>query len=166
MNNHTVEEINEFLPQASTIMNLLSYRDDYGRSSATNMLWSKATATAGASSGKYRSAFPAAEIADATWTSGDQTTRAEFRAGMGLAATNLDNPDYNQGFALRKAVTTGRKNSHFSTLLAIFVSHKDVVTAFIGVKHINQLTRENSTRYNLRAKGVTAGKFTIKHISL
>ena len=39
MNNNTVEEINEFLPQASTLINLLSYSEDYGRSSATNMLW-------------------------------------------------------------------------------------------------------------------------------
>ena len=95
MNNNTVQEINEFLPQASTIINLLSYSVHYGRSSATNMLWYKDTGTAGADSGKYRSAFPAAQIADAIWNSGDHTTRSEFRAAMGLAAKNLENPDYN-----------------------------------------------------------------------
>ena len=60
MNKNTVEGINKFLPQASTIMNWLSYSDDYGRSSAANMLWYKDTGTAGASSGKYSLAFPAA----------------------------------------------------------------------------------------------------------
>ena len=95
MINNTVEEMNEFLPQASTIMNLLLYSDDYGRSSANNMLWYKDTGTAGADSGKYRSAFPAAQITDAIWNSGHHTTRSEFRAAMGLAAKNLENPDYN-----------------------------------------------------------------------
>ena len=83
-------------------MNLLSYSDDYGRISATNILWYKDTGTAGACSGKYRSAVPAAQIADATWVSAHRTTRAEFRAAMGLAAKNLENPDYNQGFTFAR----------------------------------------------------------------
>ena len=106
MNNNTVQEINEFLPQASTIINLLSYSVHYGRSSATNMLWYKDTGTASADSGKYRSAFPAAQIADVTWTSGDHTTTAEFKHTMELTTPNLDNPDHNPSpFALHKAVT-------------------------------------------------------------
>ena len=64
MNNDTVEEINEYLPQASTIINLLSYSDDYGRSSATNMLWYKDTGTAGASSRKYTDVSVAAVMPD------------------------------------------------------------------------------------------------------
>ena len=59
------------------------------------MLWYKDTGTAGADSGKYRSAFPAVQIADETWTSDAHTTRAEVRTAMGLAAKNLENPDYN-----------------------------------------------------------------------
>ena len=62
MNNHTVEEINEYLLQASTNINLLSYSDGYGRSSATNMLWYKDTGTAGASSSKYTDVSVAAVI--------------------------------------------------------------------------------------------------------
>ena len=68
MNNHTVEEINEFLPQASTILNLLSYSDDYGRSSAKNRLWYKDTGTEGASSRKYTDVSVAAVIPDNTWS--------------------------------------------------------------------------------------------------
>ena len=48
-----------------------------------------------ASSGKYRSAFPAAQIADTTWTFADRTKREEVSATMGLAATSLENPDNN-----------------------------------------------------------------------
>ena len=103
------------------------------------MLWYKDTGTAGASSGKYRSAFPAAQIADATWTSTDHTTRADFTAAIGLAATNLDNPDYNRGFALHK---TGTKDTRLLLpLLQIVGSHKDIDTAFIGVKLTYQFTR-------------------------
>ena len=48
INERIVEEINQYLPQASTIMNLALYSDDYSRSSATNMLWYRDTATGGA----------------------------------------------------------------------------------------------------------------------
>ena len=49
-------------------MNLLSYSDDYGRSSATNMLWYKDTGTADASSRKYTDVSVAAVIPDNTWS--------------------------------------------------------------------------------------------------
>ena len=51
-------------------------------------------------------------------------------------------------------------------LLHIFGSHKDIDTAFTGIKHTYLFTLENATNYILRANGVAAGKFTIKHISL
>ena len=82
MNNNTAEDMNEFLLQASTTINLLSYSDDYGPSSATNMLLYKDTGTAGADSGRYSTAFPAAQIADNTWTSNAHTTRDAFRAAI------------------------------------------------------------------------------------
>ena len=86
---------------------------------------------------------------------------------MVLEEKSLDNPDYNQGFALRKAVTTGTKETClFLPLSQIFGSHNDIDSAFIGVKHTCQFTRENATNYILRANSVAAGKFTIKHISL
>ena len=81
MNNNTAEDMNEFLLQASTTINLLSYSDDYGRSRATNMLWYKDTGTAGASSRKYTDVSVAAVIPDNTWTSDAHTTRTEFRKG-------------------------------------------------------------------------------------
>ena len=87
---------------------------------------------------------------------------------MKTAVANLDNAGYNQGFALRKAVTTGTKDTYlFLPLWQIFGSHKDINidTAFIGVNHTYQFTRENATNYILRANGVDNGKFTIKHIS-
>ena len=38
LNNQTIENINLYLPQASTILNLVSFSDDYSRSTASNML--------------------------------------------------------------------------------------------------------------------------------
>ena len=48
MNERIVEEISHYLPQASTIMNLVQFSDDYSRSTATNMLWYRDTAKGGA----------------------------------------------------------------------------------------------------------------------
>ena len=45
LNNQTIENINLYLPQASTILNLVSFSDDYSRSTASNMLWFKDTGT-------------------------------------------------------------------------------------------------------------------------
>jgi len=45
LNNQTIENNNLYLPQASTIMNLVSFSADYSRSTASNMLWFKDTGT-------------------------------------------------------------------------------------------------------------------------
>ena len=47
LNNQTIENINLYLPQASTILNLVSFSDDYSKSTASNMLWYKDTGTGG-----------------------------------------------------------------------------------------------------------------------
>ena len=43
LNNQTIENINLYLPQASTILNLVSFIDNYSKSTASNMLWYKDT---------------------------------------------------------------------------------------------------------------------------
>ena len=130
-------------------------------------LSNKDTGTASTSSAKYRTAFPAGMIDDATWAAADHSTRDEARRAFGLMGANLDNPDYNQGFALCKAVTTGAKDTClFLPLSQIFGSHRDIDTAFIRVKHTYQFTRECADDYVFRTNGVDAGKFVIKHISL
>jgi len=45
LNNQTIENINFYLPQTSTIMSLVSFSHDYTRSTASNMLWFKDTGT-------------------------------------------------------------------------------------------------------------------------
>jgi len=45
LNNQIIENINLYLPQASMIINLVSFSDDYSRSTAWNMLWFKDTGT-------------------------------------------------------------------------------------------------------------------------
>ena len=83
---------------------------------------------------------------------------------MGLAANNLDNPDYNQGFALRKVVTTGTKDTClFLPLWQIFGWHKDIDAAFI---HTYQFTREPATNSIWRANGVAVGVYHLTHQSV
>jgi len=45
LNNQTIDNISLYLPQASTIMNLVSFSADYSRLTASNMLWFKDTGT-------------------------------------------------------------------------------------------------------------------------
>ena len=45
LNNQTIKNINLYLPQASTILNLVSFRNDYSKSTASYMLWYKDTGT-------------------------------------------------------------------------------------------------------------------------
>ena len=47
LNNQTIKNINLYLLQASTILNLVSFSDDYSKSTASNMLWNKDTGTGG-----------------------------------------------------------------------------------------------------------------------
>ena len=47
LNNQTIENINLYLPQVSTILNLVSFSDDYSKSTASYMLWCKDTGTGG-----------------------------------------------------------------------------------------------------------------------
>ena len=47
LNNQMIESINLYLQQASTILNLVSFSDDYLKSTASNMLWYKDTGTGG-----------------------------------------------------------------------------------------------------------------------
>ena len=47
LNNQTIENINLYLPQVSTILNLVSFSDGYSKSTASYMLWCKDTGTGG-----------------------------------------------------------------------------------------------------------------------
>ena len=54
LDNKMVERVDRNVPQAFTILNLVQFSDDYGRSSATNMLWYKDTGIGGASPHEFR----------------------------------------------------------------------------------------------------------------
>ena len=53
---HLVEDVNLYLPQASTIMNLVQFSDNYNRSTATNMFWYCDTAKGGADPNEFADA--------------------------------------------------------------------------------------------------------------
>ena len=141
INNQTVEDINIYLPQASTIMNLVMFSDDYTKSASTNMMWFKDTATG----------------------------TAESREFAPLAALNdrpLRNATYNSGFAKRRAITTGDKEiCLFLPLSSIFGFCRDVQTVFRGAKHTLILNRQVANNYIIRNAAAADGKFNITALS-
>src|SRR5258706_509106 len=160
VNNNTIEDINLYLPQASTIMNLVMYSDDYSRSTSTNMLWYKDTGTGGADSNEYTTAenmLPVTDVADAT-----NITGASFRTHFAVKR----NARYNAGFTSRRMMTTGDKSiCMFLPLGAIFGFCRDIQTVFRGVKHTLVLNRQTPNDYIVRADGVDNGKFNITALS-
>ena len=55
LNDQQVEQVSLYLPQASTIMNLISFSDDYNKSSASNMLWYKDSGNGGSEGREFNS---------------------------------------------------------------------------------------------------------------
>lgn len=161
--NQTVEDISLFLPQASTIMNLVTFSDDYSRSTATNMLWYKDTNTGAAIANEFATAttlLPVATVANA-----DQITGANFR---GIDFVNsFRQAGYNQGFATRRLITiTGNQICLYLPLSTIFGFCRDINTVFFGVKHTILLDRSNPNNYVFHGAGVDDGKFVFTGLSL
>ncbi|DAC81746.1 TPA_asm: hexon [Trichoplax MELD virus] len=159
INNHTVEEINDWLPYASTILNLVMYSDDYSRSIATNMLWYRDTATGKPNMTEFdmTESFPVSIASDVV------TVKAKQIRDMKL----VTNPQYNRGFHARQLLTTGDKQiSLLIPLSSIFGFCKDVDTVFRGVKHTLQLDRAATANYILKDSNIDDGKFKISHVSM
>lgn len=156
INNQTIENINLYLPQASTILNLVSFSDDYSKSTASNMLWYKDTGTGGV--------FLKRNFNDIAQDANANAVRDGLRA---LIETYNNNRQANLGFTARQNITTGNKQITLMLPLSqIFGFCRDIDKVFRGVKHSLILDREISDNYIMRANGVAAGKFNISHISL
>ena len=154
LNNQTIENINLYLPQASTILNLVSFSDDYSRSTASNMLWFKDTGT---DSPSLKQNFGG--VAD---DANANAVRDGIRAIVEIYNNNLQ---ANIGFTARQNITTGNKQITLMLPLSqIFGFCRDIDKVFRGVKHSIVVDRETSNNYILRANGVAAGKFNISHI--
>ena len=98
LNNQTIENINLYLPQASTTLNLVSFSDDYSRSTASNMLWFKDTGNGLAS---IKQTFN--QIAD-------DANAAAVRDGLRNAIQIYNHNELaNLGFTARQKITTGNK---------------------------------------------------------
>ena len=163
LDNNMVERVDSHVPQASTILNLVQFSDDYGRSSATNMLWYKDTGTGEASPDEFRDSgalLAAGDVPNATALTGANFSQ-HFQTGA------LKNPAYNTGFRARQLITTGNKDTTMLLPLSSLLGFcKDVDTVFMGVKHTLNLTRESSANLIHRVNGVDPGRFDIKHLSL
>ena len=156
LNNQTIENINLYLPQASTILNLVSFSDDYSKSTASNMLWYKDTGTGGVF---FKQNF--------TNVAEDANANAVRDGVRDLIETYNNNQQANLGFTSRQNITTGNKQIALMVPLSqIFGFCRDIDKVFRGVKHSLILDREISDNYIMQANGVAAGKFNISHISL
>jgi len=156
LNNQTIENINLYLPQASTMLNLVTFSDDYSRSTASNMLWYKDT---GSGLVSLKRNFPV--------IAGDSNA-ATVRAGViDMIETYNSNQRANFGFSARQNITTGNKQITLMLPLSqIFGFCRDIDKVFRGVKHSLIVDREIANNYIMRANGVAAGTFNINHISL
>src|SRR5664279_2810915 len=161
VNNNTVEDINLYLSQASTMMNLVMFSDDYSRSTSTSMMWYKDTGTGAADLDEFAATsemLQATQVADAADVKG-----ANFRDHFKIKR----NATYNTGFAARQAITTGDKSiSMLLPLSSIFGFCRDIKTVMRGVKHTLVLNRQYPNDYIMRAAGVADGKFNIYTLSL
>ena len=151
INNQIIENINQYLPQASTIMNCIMFSDDYSRSTASNTLWFKDTGNGG--NGLITHPVVA-----------NDADPAVVRTGVRTLISNLT---ANLGFSARQNITTGDKQITLMLPLSqIFGFCKDIDTVFRGVKHSLVIDRAQPADYIMRANGVAAGKFNISHISM
>jgi len=137
LNNQTIENISLYLPQVSTIMNLVSFSADYSRSTATNMLWFKNT---GAGNVFFKQNFE--QVAN------DTNANAVRDGVWALVDTYNNNQQANLGFTARQNITIG---------FLIFGFCRDLDKVFRGIKHSLIIDRENSNNHIMRANGVAAG---------
>ena len=156
LNNQTIENISLYLPQASTMLNLVSFSDDYSRSTASNQLWFRDT---GDGSTTLKQNFD--EVAN------DANANAVRDGVRAMIARYNSNRQANLGFTARQNITTGNKQITLMLPFSqIFGFCRDIDKVFRGVKHTIVLDREVANNYIMRANGVAAGKFNINHISL
>ena len=156
LNNKTIENINLYLPQASTILNLVSFSNDCSKSTASNMFWYKDIGTGGIF---LKQNF--------TNVAEDANANVFFDGVRDLIETYNNNQQANLGFTARQNITTRNKQiTLMLPFLQIFEFCRDIDKVFRGVKHSLILDREIFNNYIMRANGVAAGKFDINHITL
>ena len=140
-----------YLPQASTILNLVNFSDDYSNSTASNMLCYKDTGTG-------RVFLSKQNFTNVAYDANANAVRDRVRD---LIETYNNNQQANLGFTARQNITTGNKQITLTLLLLqIFGFCRDINKAFRGVKHSLILDRKISDNYIMRANGVAAGNLS------
>ena len=148
IDNKIVEVVDQYLPQASTIINLVQYSDDYSRSTANNMFWYRDTSTGAADLDEFAEGdalLPAGDPGggDLAFAGDDDAvTGAKFRALR--FAKKLKNSSHNMGFRSRQLITTGNKSiAMLLPLSAVLGSHRDIDTVMMGMKHTYIIRRKS-----------------------
>lgn len=153
-NGTEIEALNQYVDVAAVIQGLIRYSRDFSQTSASGRWWYRDTADT-ASSIRYT----------ATTTG---TTTAE---GAPIVATTsvVDNPDFNEGFAARKALTSS-SGGYFNAripLSSLFGFCRDVRKMMYGVQWQLFLQRSASDGDAIvRASGTDIGKVTLSRLSL
>jgi len=151
----TIESIN-FPGQITSMLGYLTYPDDFSTSAGLKCCWSKDT-TNNANSKKFINSRRVANVA----------------AGLAVPEipenffTPSENPDYNQGFAVRKAhLFTSDPLGCFTFHIQLdhifgFAEYKRVI---YGLRHTLTLTRSSDTEALFRSDTPTNGKVHINDI--
>ena len=97
-------------------MNLVQFLDDYGRITATNMFWYRATAKGGDEPNAFgvprEALLSKVARSEGVFDHAGYTANLTGRVFRALNLANrLRNTDYNMGFRERQLVTTGDKRS-------------------------------------------------------
>ncbi len=166
--NQTVEDISMHLPIASTILNIVSFSDDYSRSVATNMMWFKDTSFGTAVSSEFRTGAgnPAADNNNLIPNPANDDAAA-IGNSIRLAVTNIRRQQYNEGFAKRKAFAAeSRQITMMLPLSTIFGFCRDYNKVFRGIKHTLILDRADQNDCIIHADGVVEGQFSITRLAL
>ena len=139
--------------QTTSILGYLTYPDDFNTSSGLNQCWAKDT-TDNANSNEFLES--AAVAADAAIVPGHFTPRK--------------NPNYNQGFAIRRSYLLNaddntRGNFSFCIPFTHIFGFSEYQKIIYNVKHSLRFTRAADTLALHRANGVVDGKVELINIS-
>lgn len=143
INDQTCESV-DFPHQATTILNLVHWSDDFTRSAATASLWYKDTGNGGSDTTRY-----------SINKTGDDITSI------------TDNSNFNMGFTIRKCICKeGNLVTIKLSLCQVFGFCRDIQRNFRGVKHTIRLVKNSDQNILHCGAGVTGDpKFQISHMS-
>jgi len=146
INDQLCEEV-DYCHQATTVISLINWSDDYTRSAGTSALWYKDTGNGKTDRNRYI------------------TTSTE--AADVITSVTMDNANYNMGHTMRAEVC---KEGNLVTIMLplshVFGFFNDINKVFRGVRHTVKLVRNDDKNIIYCAAGIAGNpKFKISNMS-